>query len=382
MLCPNCQKPLHYYNYHNIIVDICSSCGGLWFDTQELPAYMETFSKIHEFPPLTLTEVTQKAQNIYTLAEQNKNCPQCRLPMNKFNYAYNSNIFLDRCLHCQGIWADRNEITKLVRFNQGHPLINKLAKAMAGEQKDFHQQLDTIETFAGLSSRVSLFLLFMPKIILPLTDDNPRAVFPWVTITLIGLNLAVFLSQLLFIPLQSWPVFYQEFGLIPARFMAGEANSTLFTAIFLHGGLLHLLGNMLFLWLFGDNVEETFGAIRFLLFYLACGLVADFGHIYFNQTSTVPLIGASGAISGIMGAYLILFPKIKIKTLFFFKMINIPAAVFFIGWLGLQFFNSWLAHLTNHASIAWWAHIWGFVCGGFLVYFFKTAKIGLKKEQT
>jgi membrane associated rhomboid family serine protease len=199
---------------------------------------------------------------------------------------------------------------------------------------------------------------------------------------LISLNLAVFLSQLLFLPLPDWLAFYQEFGLIPARFMAGNANITLITAIFLHGGLLHLLGNMFFLWLFGDNVEDRLGPVKFLLFYLVCGLIADFGHIYFNQTSTVPLIGASGAISGIMGAYLILFPKIKIKTLLFFKVIDIPAVVFFSAWLGLQFFSSWLAHLTNHSSIAWWAHIWGFVCGGFLVYFFRVLKTAYSAKPT
>jgi membrane associated rhomboid family serine protease/Zn-finger nucleic acid-binding protein len=378
MLCPNCQKPLHPFNYHSIIIDLCAQCGGLWFDPQELPAYIETFRKIHEFPPLALSEATQKAHNIYTLAEQHKKCPRCLLPMTKFNYAYNSNVFLDRCSICQGIWTDRDEIVKAVRFNQGNSLINKLAEAMAKEQKDFQQQLDTMEAFASVSSRVPLILLFMPKIILPLTDDNPRINVPWVTLILIGLNISIFWTQLLFLPIETWPALYQRFGLIPSQFMAGDVNITLFTAFFLHGGLFHLLGNMFFLWLFGDNVEDRFGPVKFLLFYLACGLAANCGHIYFHQTSTVPLIGASGAVSGIMGAYLVLFPKIKIKTLLFFKVIDIPAIVFLIGWLGLQFFNSWLAHLTHQASIAWWAHIGGFIFGGFLVYFFKTAKIGLK----
>ncbi len=360
------------------MVDICAQCGGLWFDAQELPVYIETFTKIHEFPPLTLTEATQKAQNIYTLAEQNKNCPRCRLPMRKFNYAYNSNIFLDRCAQCQGIWTDRDEIAKLARFNQSSPLIIKLAEALSREQNDFQQQLDTIEAFASVSSRVPLFLLFLPKIILPLSDDNPRTNAPCVTLTLIGLNISIFLAQLLFLPIEIWPAFYQCFGLIPSQFMAGDVNIILFTSLFLHDGLFHLLGNMFFLWLFGDNVEDKFGPIIFLFFYLTCGIVADFGHIFFNPANSYPLIGASGAISGVMGAYLLLFPKIKIKTLFFYKVIDVPAVVFFISWLGLQFFNSWWAHLMHHTSIAWWAHIWGFVCGGFLVYSFKTAKIGLR----
>ncbi len=377
MLCPNCQKPLHTLNYHSIIIDLCPLCGGLWFDPKELPAYLETFRAIHEFPPLTLTETIQKPQNIYTLNEQRKKCPRCVLPMNKFNYAYNSNVFLDRCPACQGIWTDRNEIAKAVRFNQGNPLINKLAEAMVREQKDFQQQMDTLKYLSSLASSAPLFF-FLPKIILPLADDNPRTSVPWVTLSLIGLNLVIFTSQAVFLPLAEWPLLYERFGLVPARYIAGSRDISIITALFLHGGLFHLLGNMFFLWLFGDNVEERFGKIKFLLFYLSCGFLANWGHVYLNQTSTAPLIGASGAISGIMGAYLILFPKIKVKTLLFFKIIDIPAVVFFISWLGLQLFNGWLANLTHHTSIAWWAHIGGFVFGGSLVYFFKTAKIGLK----
>lgn len=379
MLCPNCQHSLHTFNYHSIAIDMCSRCGGLWFDPQELPAYIETFRAIHEFPPMTISEVTQKAHNIYTLAEQQKKCPRCQLPMNKFNYAYNSNVFLDRCPTCQGIWADRDEITKAVRFNQGNPVVNKLAEVMAKEQKGFQQQLDTMESLSSLAKSAPLFLL-LPKIILPLSDDNPRSSIPWVTIFIIGLNLAAFMAQILFIPVEAWPAFYQQFGLVPAQFMSGNINSTLFIALFLHGGIFHLLGNMFFLWLFGDNVEDKLGAVKFLLFYLACGLAASFGHIYFYRTSTAPLIGASGAISGIMGAYLILFPKIKIKTFFFYKILEIPSAAFFMGWLGLQLFNTWLAHLTHHTSIAWWAHIGGFIFGGFLIYFFKILKKAYKTE--
>lgn len=377
MLCPNCSKSLRTFNYHNIAIDLCPLCGGLWFDPKELPAYLETFRMIHEFPPLSITEATQKAQNIYTLAEQHKKCPRCLLPMNKFNYAYNSNVFLDRCPSCQGIWTDRNEIAKAVRFNQGNPMVNKLAEGMAKEQKDLRQQLNTLDNLSSLAISAPFFLL-LPKIILPLADDNPRSVVPWVTLSLISLNVALFMAQVFFIPLEKWPALFQQFGLIPARFMAGEIGISIITALFLHGGLFHLLGNMFFLWLFGDNIEEEFGAIRFLLFYLACGLAASLGHIYFYQTSTTPLIGASGAISGIMGAYMVLFPKVKIKTLFFFKIIEIPAMAFFISWLGLQFFNSWVSQLTHHASIAWWAHIGGFVFGGFLAYFFNKIKIGLK----
>ena len=367
MLCPNCQRSLHTFNYHSITIDMCSHCGGLWFDPQELPAYIATFRAIHEFPPLTITEVTQKAQNIYTLAEQQKKCPHCLLPMNKFNYAYNSNVFLDRCPTCQGIWADRDEIAKVVRFNQGNPVINKLAEVMAREQKGFQQQLDTMESLSSLAKSAPLFLI-LPKIILPLADNNPRSSFPWATLSLISLNLVVFIIQIVFIPLGNWPALFQQFGLVPAQFMAGTIGLSILTALFLHGGLFHLLGNIFFLWLFGDNVEEKFGTIRFLLFYLACGLAASLGHICFNKTSSAPLIGASGAISGIMGAYLFLFPKIKIKTLFFFKIIEIPSAVFFISWLGLQLFNGWWAHLTHHTNIAWWAHIGGFAFGWGLVY--------------
>jgi membrane associated rhomboid family serine protease/Zn-finger nucleic acid-binding protein len=364
------------------MVDICPHCGGIWFDPGELYKYLETFKRINEISPPALPAAVSAAATAPPPLEALRSCPRCLAPMQKYNYSYNSNIFLDRCPQCQGIWADQNEIQKIARFNKGNPAINELGASITLEQKDFAQNIQSIEDLAAFSARVPVFLLFLPKIILPLSDDNPRRYFPWVTLSLIAVNMAVFLAQFAYLPPAVWPTLFQGLGVVPAAVMRGELNSTLISALFLHSSLFHLAGNMFFLWLFGDNVEESFGPVRFLFFYLLCGILANLGHIFFNQSSTAPLIGASGAISGIMGAYLVLYPKIKVKTLFFYKVIDVPAYIFFVGWLGLQIFNGIVAGMVGHSQIAWWAHFAGFAAGAFLVYFFKTAKIGLRTETT
>jgi membrane associated rhomboid family serine protease len=161
---------------------------------------------------------------------------------------------------------------------------------------------------------------------------------------------------------------------IPA-FLAGHvgfevAFLPLFTSMFLHSGLLHIAGNMLFLWIFGDNVEDYFGHLRYLLFYVVCGIGSGLLHVLFNLSSTVPALGASGAISGVMGAYLVLFPRERILTLVFIFLIPIPA-VFILGYWFLLQFLSGVNALGSGASggVAWWAHVGGFLLGMMLTGF-------------
>jgi membrane associated rhomboid family serine protease len=147
--------------------------------------------------------------------------------------------------------------------------------------------------------------------------------------------------------------------------------------MFLHGGWLHLGGNMLYLWIFGDNVEDRLGHVRFLLFYLACGLAAALAQIYVNPTSTIPMVGASGAVAGVLGAYLVLLPQAQVLALipiiFFFQLVELPAFLFLLFWFLMQFLNGAASIATTQATtggVAWWAHIGGFVSGmalGFLL---------------
>jgi membrane associated rhomboid family serine protease len=202
----------------------------------------------------------------------------------------------------------------------------------------------------------------------PLRDHNPSERTPYVTVALIVVNVAVFL---LVVPLygdeRALMRFYLDWALVPARVSAGGGYDTFLTSMFLHGGLLHLGGNMLFLWIFGDNLEDHFGHAGFLGFYLAAGVGAGFVQYLADPASTVPMVGASGAISGVMGGYLLLFPRARVDVLviivFLVRMIALPAWIMLGVWFGLQLFSGWLTLGSTEGGVAYLAHAGGFVCG-------------------
>ncbi len=206
--------------------------------------------------------------------------------------------------------------------------------------------------------------------LLPFRDVNPSSRLPLVVFGLITLNVLVFLLELAagkqaqnfiyawgFIPFE---LFYHE--LPPYTGYSPIIN--IFTSMFMHGGFLHIIGNMLFLWIFGDNVEDFYGHIKFLIFYLTCGTAAALTQAVLDPSSTVPMVGASGAISGVLGAYLYLYPHARVRTLFFFfifiEIIEIPASIYLIFWFMYQFFG-----LTSPVptGVAFGAHVGGFIAG-------------------
>ena len=206
---------------------------------------------------------------------------------------------------------------------------------------------------------------------IPLKDLNPRRTFPIVNAALILTNVVVFVYQLTF-PVPALKQFVLANATIPARFPAALAGHApleaaflpLLTSMFLHAGIAHILGNMLFLWIFGDNVEDFYGHFTYLAFYLVCGIGAGMLHVLFNWNSILPSLGASGAISGVMGAYLILYPRSRVLTLVFIFLIPIPAVVILVLWFVLQFASgvSSLGMATS-GGVAWWAHVGGFLLG-------------------
>ncbi|MEI4485019.1 rhomboid family intramembrane serine protease [Frigidibacter sp. MR17.14] len=204
----------------------------------------------------------------------------------------------------------------------------------------------------------------------PIRDHNPSRRPAHVTRALIALNVLVFLL--------TWPAFssgrglltlWADWALIPAAVTQGYHWYTLVTSMFLHAGLLHIAGNMLFLWIFGDNLEDEMGPLRFLAFYLACGILSAMAHVASNPGSVVPTVGASGAIAGVMGAYLLMFPRARIDVLLifiiFFKVIQIRAWAVLGIWFALQLLQG--AANDPGASVAYWAHAGGFVAGALLV---------------
>jgi membrane associated rhomboid family serine protease len=214
---------------------------------------------------------------------------------------------------------------------------------------------------------------------LPLRDDVPSRTFPFITVGLIAVNAVVFIGELARSGGLQQAAY--DYGFIPGYLTAfasgegvpvGQAFFPLLSSMFLHGGWLHLIGNMWYLWIFGDNIEDRLGHLRFLLFYILCGLIGNFAHYLFNTGSGLPAIGASGAVAGVLGAYLISYPRARILVLlplfFFWQFIELPALVVLGFWLVLQFLNG-AASLARGAGggVAWWAHVGGFL-GGILIF--------------
>ncbi len=205
---------------------------------------------------------------------------------------------------------------------------------------------------------------------IPLRDTIPSSRFPIVNLALIAVNCVCFVYELSLG--NRAHRFIEVFGLVPAHFdvLSLTGIVPLFSSMFLHGGFLHLLGNMLFLYIFGDNVEDRMGHFRFLAFYLLCGVAAGLAQAYTMAASTVPMIGASGAIAGVSGAYFLFFPTARVVTLvpifFFFQVIEIPAVVFLFFWFLMQVFYGFATISVEGRAVggvAWWAHVGGFVFG-------------------
>lgn len=202
---------------------------------------------------------------------------------------------------------------------------------------------------------------------LPIRDHNPSGRIPYVTYALMALNIGIFISY--------WPLFsddrallefYRNWALFPVLVTQEGAYDTLFYSMFLHGGWMHLAGNMLFLWIFGDNMEDEMGSVPYLGFYLASGIGAGLVHVAAGPMSVVPTVGASGAIAGVMGGYLLLFPKARVDILIifvvFFKILPVPAWIMLALWFGFQLVGGF-GSSADEGGVAYWAHAGGFIAG-------------------
>ncbi|MBI4846937.1 MAG: rhomboid family intramembrane serine protease [Candidatus Omnitrophica bacterium] len=228
---------------------------------------------------------------------------------------------------------------------------------------------------------------------IPLRDQAPSRSIPVITVMLIGVNLYVFVRELFLGP--GLHAVINTYAVIPANYLhAGtpsfrsiaQNNIALVSALFLHGSGIHVIANMWYLWIFGDNVEDRLGHVRFLIFYIICGVAGNLTHIFMNSRSSIPALGASGCIAGVLGAYFFLFPTARIVTLlpmFIFWTIAEVRAFFFLGiWFLMQFLNGFFMLPTgeHQMGIAWWSHIGGFISGIILICFFK-ARGGISQKR-
>ena len=225
---------------------------------------------------------------------------------------------------------------------------------------------------------------------IPLRDDNPSSIAPILTIALIVACVLVFLWQISFGPDGGQRIVY-ALGVVPAVLLGqGQlppevalvpAWATVFTSMFMHGGWMHLIGNMLYLWIFGDNVEDAMGHGRFVVFYLLCGVAAVLAQALPDPSSTVPMVGASGAISGVLGAYLLLYPHARVLVAiplgFYLHTMRIPAGLVLVLWFGLQLLSNIMAQ-AGQGGVAFRAHIGGFVAGMILIPVFKQRRFRLR----
>jgi membrane associated rhomboid family serine protease len=197
----------------------------------------------------------------------------------------------------------------------------------------------------------------------PIRDHNPSGRVPYVTYALMAANIGIFLSML---PIsgseRALAELYYDWALLPRRVTGGDGYAGLLTSQFLHAGWMHLAGNMLFLYIFGDNVEDEMGHMPFLGFYLLAGALSGYAHVIADPRSYIPTVGASGAIAGIMGAYLLLFPKARVDILFFFKIFPLPAWIMLMVWFAMQFIGG-MGATPDTGGVAYWAHAGGFIAG-------------------
>jgi membrane associated rhomboid family serine protease len=220
---------------------------------------------------------------------------------------------------------------------------------------------------------------------IPLRDDRPTRTFAFVTVALIIVNAVVFLHELSLPTPGRVQAFFADFALTPAYLIQAPSLGsyrTIFTSMFVHGGWMHIIGNMLYLWIFGRNVEDSVGHFKFIIFYLLSGVAAAAAQVAIAPDSTVPMIGASGAISGVLGAYLLLFPRARVLILFpiwiFWRLFYVPAFLLLIFWFGMQLLSGFaVLSMDVNGGVAFWAHVGGFVAGMLLIPIFKKRGVRL-----
>ncbi|MEN8220543.1 MAG: rhomboid family intramembrane serine protease [Pseudomonadota bacterium] len=339
--CPQCHhhllEPIHY---EGIEIDACMHCGGLWFDHNELD---KVIRKYYPDYPREDTIIKTLGQEVDGTPKQ---CPHCKDSLKTYQFEQGSELKIDICQSYDGIWLEQGELDHAKRFYEKPSRFENISK------KYEHW--------------IFQFLFYLPVEF----NLKPRN-FPLITVILIVLNGLIFTG--LFISLFRDPelpekILYQ-WGLIPEEIGAFKWFVALLTHQFLHGGWGHLIGNMYFLYILGDNVEDAMGRIRFLLFYIFCGLVAAITHVGYELTlgvsANLPSIGASGAVSGVMAAYAYIFRKAKLTFMFVILQYKLAPVWYFSLWLGINV----LLLIYGVQGVSWAAHIGGFIAGLVFSYF-------------
>lgn len=336
MSCPACGARMDAIEVRGVTIDSCRRCHGLWLDPGELAA---------------LTGQRQEPAGLQRSGSviQPRACPRCGGRLLLVRWRRGLAVWLDLCLRCRGMFLDRRarQAVAGIERDPGRMLRSEENPSLRETLAYYRHRREDRDLDSG--DFVFQFLSGLPREI-----NLPPLRRPVVTWSLLAINAAVFLA--------TWPSLrsaIEGFGLVPARLFSGEAPWAVVSSMFLHGGPLHLLGNLYFLWIMGDNVEDILGPWRYLAFYLAAGLAAGLVTAALHPGSEIPMVGASGAISGVMGAYLVGCPRAQVTFMVFLMQHKIPAAGYLIFWVALQV----LGWSLGAPGVAWEAHLGGFAVG-------------------
>ncbi len=354
MQCPICKNPLVKITIHDIEIDSCSNCVGAWFDGNELVHYIRksTIGK--------KKEGAAKGETIRPHFESRAQgggfCPKCNQVIIPFEVG-SSGISVLKCENCGGVWVELSQMDALRDWYRQAGLIGRLTIYSGPREVETLSVGPIGKSFLGL-----------------IEDQNPRRHFPLATVLIILLNVILFIWAL------TSPDRVRFLFMVPREVLnyPSENGYTLITSMFMHGGLVHLFGNMYFLWVFGDNIEDRVGMVKYVLIYFCCGIFAGLAHAFFTIRPEIPTLGASGAVSGIMGGYLLLYPKGRIKIfrmisyLYHYRFLAINLPIWFF--LGVWFFGLQVLYASlKIPGVAWYAHIGGFLFGYLILFIMKVS---------
>jgi membrane associated rhomboid family serine protease len=331
MDCPRCRTPLIPHATDRVVVDACVSCRGAFYEHLDQKTGLDPDAELQK---LMKNGVAKRK------ARSGLACPLGHGPLVAFDCTAPDGSGLhaeiDHCGVCKGMWLDDQEGQRVrVIADQGGEVPNGVGWYF-------------FQLFSGL----------------PLEVYHPVKRRPVVIWLLVAACIAAFVVELSYAGANALEPFIQRFGLVPKNVLHGYSLISVVTHMFLHGGFGHIFGNLAFLYIFGDNIEDRIGRMRFLLLYLACGLAAAAAQISADIGSTVPMVGASGAIAGILGAYLVLFPRVRVFVMFFLFRIKLPVWFYLGGWIAMNLLMGSVARLDGApGGVAWWAHVGGFFAG-------------------
>ncbi len=364
MLCPRCasstRSAIEPTPAGAIELDYCPSCRGIWFDRGELEALLLQVRS--DIQPIGLPSQSDETANRrcprhgVQMVERRLSTARLRSSMYGQGRDVPDGVTIDQCPACLGIWLDGGElgqITQAMRGDSVHPLLKRTPAPTAEPDENADRPTS------------GLLWAFMFLTGLPVEEHQPRKNFPVVVLSLVILCVMMFFVQL---GASEPEQFVRMFGLVPKLAMASTRWLVPWLSyMFLHGGVVHLLGTLYFLWVFGATVEDRLGRMRFLLLYFASGFAAALLQCVLQSSSSVPIVGASGAISGVMAAYAVLFPQARLVSLIWVIKVKWKTTTYLGVWLAMQFIGA----LSGIGGVAWWAHIGGFVAGGLIAWNFR-----------